>query len=104
MFGLPGNPASVLTCFYEYVVNAVSSFTQKEYYEKLMLPLVNSYTKRPGLTYFLKGISNSENVTILQHQESYMMDSYAQANCLIELEEEREIFKQGEIVPVLKFI
>lgn len=104
VFGLPGNPASVLTCFYEYVVNAVSSFTQKEYYEKLMLPLVNSYTKRPGLTYFLKGISNSENVTILQHQESYMMDSYAQANCLIELEEEREIFKQGEIVPVLKFI
>lgn len=104
VFGLPGNPASVLTSFYEYVVNAVSSFTLKKYYEKLMMPLANSYTKKPGLTYFLKGISNSENVSILPHQESYMMDSYAQANCLIELEEGEENFSQGEIVPVLKFI
>ena len=69
-----------------------------------MMPLANSYTKKPGLTYFLKGISNSENVSILPHQESYMMDSYAQANCLIELEEGEENFSQGEIVPVLKFI
>lgn len=104
VFGLPGNPASVLTCFYEYVVSAISLVTQKEYYHKLMLPLTNDYTKKPGLTYILKGLTGVENVTILQHQESYMMDSFAKANCLIELEEGKENFRQGELVPVLKFV
>jgi molybdopterin molybdotransferase len=36
----------------------------------------------------------------LDAQESYRLSSYAKANCLIKLEEERTEYKQGEIVEV----
>lgn len=100
IFGLPGNPASVLTCFYEYVSDAISSFTKKEYGKKIKLPLANGYTKKQGLTYFLKGKISSNDVLILNNQESYMMNSFAEADCIIELEEDKENFKKGDVVTV----
>jgi molybdopterin molybdotransferase len=101
VFGLPGNPASALTCFYEYIVLAIGGFTKKEYQQRIKMPLANDYKKKAGLTYFLKGKTNDEEVTILKNQESYMMNSFAIANCLIELKEEKEQFMKGEMVNVL---
>lgn len=103
VFGLPGNPASVLTCFYEYVADAISRFTHNEYFRKTTLPVANEYHKKPGMTYFLKGKANTAEVVILQGQESFRMDSFAQANCLIQLEDEKEIISKGELVQVLRF-
>lgn len=104
VFGLPGNPASVLTCFYEYVAVAISSFTQKQYFKNMVLPLANSYSKKGGLTFFLKGKVTSGTVEILKNQESYMMNSFAVADCLIELDEDKEQFEKGEMVPVLMIV
>lgn len=101
VFGLPGNPASALTCFYEYIIPAMGSFTKKQYQRKLKLLLSNDFKKKAGLTYFLKGKTNDEEVMILNNQESYMMNSFALADCLIELEEEKEQFMKGEMVNVL---
>ena len=101
VFGLPGNPASVLTCFYEYVVPAIDYFTKREYLKRTKMVLANNYKKKAGLTHFLKGKINSGEVNILNHQESYMMNSFAVADCLIELEEEKEDFRKGEIVNAL---
>lgn len=101
VFGLPGNPASALTCFYEYIIPAIGTFTKKQYQKKIKMPLANDYKKKAGLTYFLKGKTNNEEVMILNNQESYMMNSFAIADCLIELEEEKEHFMKGEIVNVL---
>lgn len=101
VFGLPGNPASALTCFYEYIIPAIDNFTKKNYQRKLKMPLANDYKKKAGLTYFLKGKTNDEKVMILNNQESYMMNSFAIADCLIELEEEKEQFMKGEMVNVL---
>lgn len=101
VFGLPGNPASVLTCFYEYVVPAIYLFSKKQFSKKIKMPLANDYKKKAGLTYFLKGKTNNENVTILNNQESYLMNSFALADCIIELEEEKEQFVKGEMVNVL---
>lgn len=101
VFGLPGNPASVLTCFYEYVVPAIYLFSKKQFSKIIKMPLVNDYKKKAGLTYFLKGKTNNENVTILNNQESYLMNSFALADCIIELEEEKEQFVKGEMVNVL---
>lgn len=104
VFALPGNPAAVLSCFYEYIVPAISSFTKKSYLMRAVLPLANDYSKRRGLTFFLKGKINAESVSILEDQESYKMNSFAIADCLVELEEGKEQFYKGAIVNVLKIV
>ena len=100
VFALPGNPAAVLTCFYEYIVPAISSYTGKTYFKKLKLSLANDFTKKPGLTYFLKGTTNLNSVIVLNHQESYLMNSFALADCIVELEEDKVQFRKGDMVDI----
>lgn len=100
VFGLPGNPASVLCCFYEYVVPAISNMTGMQYFKKLTTPLAAGYEKKTGLTYFLKGKLHDHTVEILPHQESYKMNSFAIADCLVVLEEEESKYCKGECVDV----
>lgn len=100
VFALPGNPAAVMTCFYEYVVPSIESFTKITYFNKSILPLANSYKKKAGLTHFVKGKTNEHSVEILNSQESYLMNSFAHANCIIELAEEKEVFEPGELLPI----
>ena len=57
VFGLPGNPASVLTCFYEYVEPALRKIAkQKTGIEVTKVPLSAPFKKAAGLTHFLKGL------------------------------------------------
>jgi len=100
IFGLPGNPASVLTCFYEYVLPAIRKFAGHTncFMPSLTLPLSKSIQKKKGLTHFLKARTDFKAVTALEGQESYIMRSYAEANCLICFPEEREIISAGEPV------
>lgn len=104
VFGLPGNPASVLSCFYEYVVPAISCFTKRQYQKKLKMPLANNYKKKTGMTYFLKGKTNEKEVAVLNNQESYLMNSFAIADCIIELEEDKDFFLRGELVTILMIV
>ena len=104
VFGLPGNPASVLTCFYEYVSEAIRCFTKREYFKKIKLPLVQDYSKKSGLTFFVKGKTNANTVSILNDQESYKMNSFAMADCLIELDEDKEHFHKSDLVNVRMII
>lgn len=104
VFGIPGNPASVLSCFYMYVVPAISHFTKRNYFKNRMLPLANDYHKKAGLTYFLKGKTSEHDVVILNNQESYLMNSFAVADCLVALEEDKEHFKKGDLVQVYMII
>ena len=94
VFGLPGNPASVLTCFYEYITEALSILTQRKCSQRMSLPLAADYIKKPGLTWFMKGQIQGDEVRILDDQESYKLNSFAQADCIIELDEEKEFFKK----------
>ena len=100
VFALPGNPAAVMSCFYEYVVQAISSFTQKKYFKKMLLPLAEDFNKKAGLTYFLKGKIGEREVMVLNNQESYKLNSFAVADCLVEFEEEDENFKKGDLVNI----
>jgi len=102
VFGLPGNPASVMTCFYEYVQAAIFQFCQLEKSQDMLYPLAAEYRKKPGLTHFLKGQIHGHNVFILPGQESYLMNSYALADCLIEIGEEKTLCEKGELVRVRK--
>jgi molybdopterin molybdotransferase len=100
VFGLPGNPAAVLTCFYQYIVDAIAHFTQRNYFEKYVLPLANNYEKKTQLTHFMKGEKVGNTVMVLKNQESYLMNSFAMSNCLIEFDAEKENFKAGDLVSI----
>ena len=101
VFGLPGNPSSVLTCFYEYVLIALELLTgQKMGLSSLKAPLTNSFSKKVPLTHFLKGQYDGSKVTVLDAQESYRMSSFAKANCFIIIDEEVTECKAGELVEI----
>lgn len=104
VFALPGNPGSVMSCFYQYIIPAVSSFTQKNYFKELMLPLAEDYHKKPGLTFFLKGKTDDSKVIILENQDSYKMNSFAVADCLVELDEDKDFFRKGDLARISMII
>lgn len=102
VFGLPGNPSSVLSCYYNYVLPAIKQMTQKENSVKeVTARLTSDYQKPSGLTHFLKGSYENGKVTPLNAQESFRLSSFAQANCLICLNEEQQNFTAGETVDVM---
>jgi molybdopterin molybdotransferase len=101
VFGLPGNPSSVLSCFYQYVIPAIGNMcTQPLALQKINVPLANTVQKSISFTQFLKAYFDGGTVTSLDAQESYRMHSFARANCMIELGEEAKTYQQGEIVTV----
>lgn len=102
IFGLPGNPSSVLTCFYEYVYPCIRQLMgfEERVLPVMQLPLLNDYSKKPGLTHFLKGYYDKTGARVLQAQESYRMQSYAVCNCLIVLPEAETDFKEGQMIEV----
>lgn len=101
IFGLPGNPASVLTCFYEYVVPAIENMTQrKNIIPVLNVPLAKSFKKALPLAHFLKGQYDGKKAMPLNAQESYRMSSYSTANCLIRIDEDVNELKEGEMVEI----
>jgi molybdopterin molybdotransferase len=101
VFGLPGNPSSVLTCFYEYVIPALEQLMQlKPVVPIIKAPLSKAYSKTAALTFFLKGYYDGQTVVPLGSQESYRLRSFAMANCLLVLPEEKMEYKVGEEVEV----
>ena len=101
VFGLPGNPSSVLTCFYQYVLPGVEKMTKRKVVLKTVrAPLSQVFQKEAGLTYFLKGNFDGRAVTPLDAQESFRLSSFARANCLIQINEEVTTCNEGELVDV----
>lgn len=101
VFGLPGNPSSVLTCFYEFVIPALGQLSNKDnVLRKLQVPLSKDFQKAPGLTHFLKGWYNGEKVIPLNAQESYRLSSFAKANCLVQIDEHGSFYKEGDLVEI----
>ena len=101
VFGLPGNPSAVLTCFYEYVIPALQLLNSSiRGLQKMHVPFVKTYKKAAGLTHFLKGFYDGNAVTPLSAQESYRLSSFAKANCIIYVNEETAICNEGEVVEI----
>ena len=100
IFGLPGNPASVVSCFYEYVLPAVRYMLHLPQEELLTARLKDDFKKVKGLTQFLKAYFADGEVEILEAQESYRLRSFATANCLVALDENRLTYDKGEMVTV----
>lgn len=101
VFGLPGNPSSVLTCFYMYVVPALGLLSKtRTDLGTVRAPLARAHRKPAGLTHFLKGNFDGEQAYPLGAQESYRMHSFARSNCLIRLGEDQTDVPAGTLVTV----
>ncbi|MBL4674787.1 MAG: molybdopterin molybdotransferase MoeA [Mucilaginibacter sp.] len=102
IFGLPGNPSSVLSCFYNYVSLAIAGLSQQPDKVKFLTATLTHAIKKPaGLTQFLKGTYTDGLTASLGAQESFQLSSFAHANCLIRLAESQDSFAKGDAVSVL---
>lgn len=94
IFGLPGNPAAVLTSFYLYVTEVLSRMTgnREGFLRFKQLRLLQEVEKTSGLTWFLKGKIEENGVRILPAQSSGMLSAFVEADCLVELPEGESLF------------
>ncbi len=102
VFGLPGNPGSVMSCFYIYVRQALAwaMGANLDGQTKLKLKLLEPLTKRNEKTFFLKGCIKGDSVQLLDGQESYKMNAFAVADCLVEIPAEATELPIGSLVDV----
>jgi molybdopterin molybdotransferase len=104
VFGLPGNPASVLTCFYNYVLPAISKMTHRKLELQSQKAIVQQeYNKPEGMTHFLKAKYQDNSVSLGTGQESYKLSSFADANCLAVFPEEVSKTSVGETITIHLF-
>ena len=92
---LPGNPASVNTCFHAWVNPLIQQlnggFTVSDYYNQLPIgELENSYQKKIGLTHFVKANVSHGKIKILTGQESFNLSTLNASNALVILPEDWE--------------
>ena len=102
VFALPGNPASVLSCYNQYVKPCLRYMIGHEEVFKAdrELALAADQRKKPGFTFFVKALQREESVEILGAQQSFNLQAFSLANCLVELEEEKEVVQAGTKVKV----
>jgi len=102
VFALPGNPASTLTCFNQYVKPCLLAWMGKQnvWEPTGKFPLVYDFDKKAGITLFLKAKLENGQVHILPGQESFNLISYGTANCIAEIEEETASIEAGTPVSI----
>jgi molybdopterin molybdotransferase len=102
VFGLPGNPAAALTCFYTYILPCLKTKTGLELDERFQTKILgNPYKKSANLTHILKGKTVGNHVEILPAQSSAMLISFVDADTLIFLDEGKEDWEVGDIVKTI---
>jgi molybdopterin molybdotransferase len=94
VFGLPGNPVSVLSCFQQYVSLAIQTMLGMQPKEPVFGKLKYAFEKKSALCFFLKGKVESGIVTILKTQASFQQSSLVDANCWVELDAENNKYEQ----------
>ena len=105
IFGLPGNPASTLTCFYEYVFPTLKKLQGRKNnsLQTVTIPTNKTIQKKSGLAQFLKAFVIDSIVEPLDGQESFIIKSLTDANAFIYLPQEKETVNVGETVEVHLF-
>ena len=102
VFALPGNPASVLSCYVQYVKPCLQSMMGKEeaWKPNHILPLLEDVKKKQGFTFFMKAKKEDGKVDILTGQQSFNLQAFSMADCLVELEAEAEVVLKGTLVKI----
>lgn len=105
IFALPGNPASTLTCFNQYVKPCIEAWLGRTEVWKPSgsFPLADNFEKNGSLTFFLKAKLENGEVTVLPGQESFNLISYGSANCIAEILEEVDFLEAGTKVNIYEW-
>ncbi len=100
VFALPGNPASVLTCFMQYVKPSLGQWmgNPAAWEQAKSYPLATNWEKQVNLTVFLKARLGAGVVEVLPGQESFNLLSFGSADGLIEIREDQQALKEGALV------
>ena len=100
VFALPGNPASVLTCFMQYVKPSLGQWmgNPAAWEQARSYPLATNWEKQVKLTVFLKARLGAGVVEVLPAQESFNLLSFGSADGLIEIREDQQALKEGALV------
>jgi molybdopterin molybdotransferase len=106
IFGLPGNPVMVGVLFYELVLPALLTMMGRRavFLQRMNARLESDLTKRVGRLEFIRGylswMGDSWTVVPFMKQESHMMSTFANSNCIIVFPEDKERLGKGEKVEV----
>jgi molybdopterin molybdotransferase len=102
IFALPGNPAASLTCFYVYVLPTLQrrSGISHKYGSDLKKSLDHDFAVDNPRSQFLKASIVDDKVSILSHQDSGMLNSFALANALVYVPDGKYQLLKGEKVVV----
>ena len=100
VFALPGNPASVLTCFMQYVKPSLGQWmgNPAAWEQPRSYPLATNWEKQVKLTVFLKARLVSGQAKVMPGQESFNLLSFGSADGLIEIGEDQQSLKEGTLV------
>lgn len=85
VFGLPGNPASTLNCFYIYVLPILYQFLGKKRNSLSIITskLASSVSNKFGRALFLKALVSGSNAEIIDEYNSATLVSFSKANALV---------------------
>ena len=101
-FALPGNPASSLVCYYEYVLPAIRKMSGRSDYflRSITMPVERAYSFDGERDEFLKATATQNSVIPLDGQESFALRSFAIANAIIYLPSIQNNVEAGDLVEV----
>jgi molybdopterin molybdotransferase len=102
IFALPGNPAASLTCFYVYVLPTLQliSGCNLDYGQSVSRKLTHDFTVSNARNQFLKAQIVGDEVTILTHQNSSMLNTFSVSNGLVYVEDGGYELEKGDSVDV----
>jgi molybdopterin molybdotransferase len=102
IFALPGNPAAALTCFYVYVLPTlkVISGEAAHYNQSKPIAIAHDYSVRNTRAQFLKATIINDEVSVLSHQASSMLNSFSVSNGLVYVPEGIYELMKGDKVAV----
>lgn len=104
VFALPGNPAASLTCYYIYVHPILKAIAgERVTNQKIEKELAHAQTVNNTRSQFLKAVFSDNSVSILTHQNSSMLNTFALANCLVFLPEGNYHLDKGSKVEIYPF-
>ncbi len=100
VFGLPGNPASVFTCFYEYVYPALRLLMghRNPYLAQQVTNLKAIVKPDPKMNLFMKGRIDKGSAVPLQRQQSHMLSSLSETNAFLVIPGSLDTLKDGDAI------